>query len=288
LSSDPHSPSSNANVNPLSISPSIKAESLRTFIEDKWRPLVGQWTLRTAERYVHKGLPVLTLYARADVEQDAKLYRYYASRMRKLAKLTPEVLFTIGNPDAMENQLEADMSSHSATGVAIVHHNMWFEMEGAFSSDALSAFVSSFLAGEVEGTVVTGPTPPSGGEDEEDDGSPSAVVHGIDDTLVEVLAGKDSMVEFYAPWCGHCKSLAPQYKKAANALADAGVETAQLVAVDATEHSKMAEQMGVQGYPTLFFLPGGDVSAAVSYDGPRDSAGIVQFMKENAVTPFKL
>ena len=80
------------------LSPPIKAESLKTFIEDKWRPLVGQWTLRTAERYVSKGLPVLTLYARADVEKDAKLYRYYASRMRKLAKQTPEVLFTIGNP----------------------------------------------------------------------------------------------------------------------------------------------------------------------------------------------
>lgn len=85
------------------------------------------------------------------------------------------------------------------------------------------------------------------------------------------------LVEFYAPWCGHCKKLEPEYTKAAKTLFDEGSKI-PLVKVDATasENSDSATKYGVQGYPTIKWFVGGNSS---DYDGPRDAQGIVDWIK---------
>jgi protein disulfide-isomerase A1 len=114
-------------------------------------------------------------------------------------------------------------------------------------------------------------------EFEEDEG----VIVLTDDNFDDVVtAHPQLLVEFYAPWCGHCKSLAPEYVKAAAALKDQDIRIAK---VDATEEKKVGEKYGVQGFPTLKFFQGSvDVSDVSDYDGGRTADDIVKWMTKKS------
>lgn len=88
------------------------------------------------------------------------------------------------------------------------------------------------------------------------------------ENFTEVVSSSELMlVEFYAPWCGHCKRLAPDYTKAAKDLKDHGIALAK---VDATEETDLAQQFGVTGYPTLKVMRSGK---DYEYSGPRERYG---------------
>jgi len=101
-----------------------------------------------------------------------------------------------------------------------------------------------------------------------------------DDNLDQFIRDNDKvLVEFYAPWCGHCKALKPNWAKAALELeGDSSVSTV-LAKVDATQHQASASKFGVSGYPTIKYFDSGEVE---DYNGPRDADGIVNWVKTRA------
>ncbi|KAL3289768.1 hypothetical protein HHI36_023163 [Cryptolaemus montrouzieri] len=124
-------------------------------------------------------------------------------------------------------------------------------------------------------TKVKGGTSGSGKESKNDD-----VIELTDSNFDKLVLQSDDMwlVEFFAPWCGHCKNLAPHWAKAATELKG----KVKLGALDATVHQAKAAQYGVKGYPTIKFFNSGkkSVSSAEDYDGARTSSDIVTWALE--------
>ncbi|CDO75582.1 hypothetical protein BN946_scf184858.g22 [Trametes cinnabarina] len=85
------------------------------------------------------------------------------------------------------------------------------------------------------------------------------------------------LVEFFAPWCGHCKALAPHYEEAATALKEKGIKIAKVNCVDEAD---FCQSNGIQGYPTLRVYRNGDFS---DYTGPRKADGIISYMVKQSL-----
>ncbi|KAG0213020.1 hypothetical protein BGX33_003207 [Mortierella sp. NVP41] len=90
-----------------------------------------------------------------------------------------------------------------------------------------------------------------------------------------VNSGKNTLVEFYAPRCGHCKNLDPTYEKLA------AVKDVVVAKVDATVEKAVAKKYGVSDYPTLKYFADGSIK---EYEGGRSEEDLIRFINKHAGT----
>jgi protein disulfide isomerase len=142
----------------------------------------------------------------------------------------------------------------------------------------VSSFIQRFKAGELSPDLKSEDPP------EPNDGPVTMVVGRTFDEFV-LDPDRDVLVQFYAPWCGHCKRLAPVWEELGVTLTD--VESVRIAKMDATANEH--QQVDVSGFPTIMLWPatvGGASGAGVEYEGAREMAGFMEFLQEHATIPF--
>lgn len=110
-------------------------------------------------------------------------------------------------------------------------------------------------AGNLEPFLKSEPIP-------EDNLEPVLVAVGKNFDELVTDSGRDALVEFYAPWCGHCKKLTPIYTELAEKLKD---EEVDIIKMDATANDVPAPY-DVRGFPTLYWSPKNSKSSPKRYE----------------------
>ncbi|KAJ7565671.1 hypothetical protein O6H91_02G070300 [Diphasiastrum complanatum] len=100
----------------------------------------------------------------------------------------------------------------------------------------------------------------------------------------EVGKERAALVEFYAPWCGHCKKLAPEYEKVGSTFKKS--KPVLIAKVDCDDHKSLCSKYGVSGFPTIKWFPKGSLKPK-DYSGARTAEALLEYVNSEAGTRAK-
>lgn len=151
-----------------------------------------------------------------------------------------------------------------------------FILNDEFSVESLSKFAQDLLDDKLDAFVKSEPIP------ETNDG-PVTIAVGKNFEDVVTNNNKDTLIEFYAPWCGHCKKLTPIFDELGEKLKG---EDVAIVKLDATAND-VPPLFDVKGFPTLFWIPKNDRDHPVRYDGGRELEDFIQYISKHSTKELK-
>jgi len=144
----------------------------------------------------------------------------------------------------------------------------WNE-ETALNAESFTAWLDQVVAGTAVTWKKSEPIPSS------NDDAVKVVVHKTFESIV-LDPAKDVLLEFYAPWCGHCKNLEPTFAALGEHFAND--QNIVIAKIDATANY-VDPAYEVKGFPSIRFFPAGDKSDILNYEGTRTFDDLVEFVK---------
>jgi len=251
----------------VAFSGEVSVEGITDFLNAERFPLIDAIGPENYKDYVDRGLPIVWCSLNADDEEEQKSIIDALMPFAREAK--GKLSFTWVDATKYAQHVQ-NLGITETPGILIAgDNNKKFLFGGKVSNaEELKAFFEGYAAGTLEAHLKSEPVPESNDEN----------VYVLVGSEFEKVVGKDNdvFVEFYAPWCGHCKRLAPEYEKVGEAFGD--VDSVIIAKADATENDFPED---IKGFPTLLFYPKGQTEA-VKYSGDRKQEAIIEWIKENA------
>lgn len=249
--------------------------ALATWIADNIHGLCGH---RTGDNAKDFKMPLVVAYYAVDYAKNVKGTNYWRNRVLKVGKEFSEFNFAISNKDDFMSEL-TEYGFEAAFGdkpvvAARDAKGLKYKMSTEFDMENFKDFLTQLEAGNVEPWIKSEAVP-----DNSAPGVKTAVAKNFDELVTN--SEKDVLIEFYAPWCGHCKKLTPIFEELGEKLAEESVE---IVKMDATAND-VPPQFEVKGFPTLFWIPKG--KKPESYNGGRELDDFVKYIAENASDELK-
>jgi len=233
-----------------------------------------------------RGKELLVAYYDVDYQKNPKGSNYWRNRVMKVAKgfldQGKKLNFAVASKSAFSNDVSEfgmDASSGELPLVAIrTVKGDKYVMAEEFSRDgkALERFLQDYFDGNLKRYLKSEAVP------ENNDGPVKVVVAENFNSIVNDDV-KDVLIEFYAPWCGHCKSLEPKFNELGEMLA--GDPNVVIAKMDATLND-VPTPYEVSGFPTLYFAPAGSKMSPKKYEGGREVNDFVAYLKKEASNPL--
>merc|ERR1712093_115439 len=255
----------------------VNADAVQAWVKSESLPLLGEIGPQNFMKYVDRNLPLVWVFVdyTADAQKDV------------LAALTPvakqyrdKVVFAKLDGNRRGEHAKTFGLSGTTPGVVIedraTRKNYVFPEDKAVTTEAFSAHVESFLKGGLAATIRSQDIPA------DNDGPVKVLVAKQYDELV-MDNSKDAFVEFYAPWCGHCKTLAPKWEEVAKIFSTEEDVVVANVDADSEAGRPLGQRYGVSGFPTIKYFKKGSTEAT-DYSAGREVADIVKFLNDNAGT----
>lgn len=265
---------------PIELTDGISDQAkISSFLSDNALPLFGKLDGDTFEKYMEagKGL-VWSLFPsdEASIEEIEKQYRPVMSQVAK--KLKGRYFVTYTDTDKFKEAVESMLSVTEFPAIAVqkkAGDKKKFVHTGEMTEQAISRFIEDVDAGRVEAKLKSEPMPASNDE-------PVRVVVGTTLQTEVFMPDKDVLLEVYAPWCGHCKKLEPEYVKLAKKIKKEELTDLLVIAkIDGTANDSPIESIEWNGFPTIYFAKAGS-SEPLTYDGERTAKGLWKYIKKHA------